>query len=769
MLAGILFLDRLSYNTSVQEHGYLNRYSLNELTVTEINQMYLTKGELLKSHIDDQNNGLKLGKQSRTDFHCHYYSNKNNYTDYTNYYTTSINNDGKGESDKPYSCWSSEHFDDTPQVFITLSNILSDIKNIEVGFNRFLYSFSTSGKNGAIPGHSILFRLNCMRCMPRGATLLIATVNTENFEEDLTSVLLSVTALRHFSTAKYLSQNIFLLVTMRQLTFSAGTRQFLQDYFNSPYFKLRSGTIHNALVLDLGCNNCSSYLISYEGIDGWLPNQDIVNIFVEIANVESLVVNVRGMWTSIFRMAVNVDRTRHHVPLLERNINAFSLICKYTSYSESKVKNNEELLLKSLILTLRNQNNLDTVLERSFNFYFFVSPTSFVSISVYSLVVPLLFIRPISKIILYPFFDNLQMFLGISLVFFNIFVGSIPAYFILLKLVKKNSGNPFNSQIIQRIKFSLLVLVLSYFVVFLFNSLLFYKTSNLFGDDYTNVDYLSKDLLLPKRNNSILNKFKFQNLIRVLKHFKLKFMNKFRKNDNNEDNSDTTNTGDTAKNVVHNSMEIMRTKEIMRCMGYYWYILRLPDRLPSIELFLLYSVYFVSLSFLLGLSVLNWSLSFLLSIVLLVPFNVISTKSVLRGKITASISTIYFIIFTIFFYPFEGKVGIARAFLFENSKKCFKILGEFFSSGWFRKNDITNDLGDKFSYISEHVFGSKTQWINSRGNLFLLRKIYSASENHLLFGSYNIVVLLFMFGIISHTLFLNLLLLIKRSHKVKSD
>lgn len=791
VLFGIIFLDHFSYNTSVQEHGYLNRYSLNELTTSEINQMYTTKQDLIRQELSKSdtakfsknkiNRILKLGKSTKPNSQSQYYSQKNHYSHHTNRNTDNSTKDGRDGSTEDlgerYSYWSSEPHNDTPEIFITLTNLLSNINNIEIGFNKFLLPLptvnitnhgSTHSSNSTlhrISGHSVLFRLNCLRCMPRGATLLIATVNAENYKSDVTSVTLAIAALRHLSSAKYLSQNILLLVTMR-LPFSAGTRQFLHDYYTSPYFQYRSGTIHNAMVLDLGTNNCSSYLISYEGIDGWLPNQDIVNIFVEICTVEGLTVSVRSMWNTIFRMAVNVDRTRSHISLLERNINSFSLICKHTTDSDIAVRNSEELLLKSLVLVMRNMNNLDTVLERSFNFYYFVTTNSFISISIYSLVVPLLFIRPIVKLLLDPFFDNLPMILGVLLVFCNIFVGSIPAYLMLLRVVR-SASNPPQSYTFDQVRLALLLLVVSYVVIFLFNSLLFYKTSNLFGDDYGGVDYISKDLLLSRVNNVNLKKFKLKQILLNIKR-KLKFV---RKSDSAETMETTRETVENPEGTMDSKVENRVNEEVTSVMGmgYYWYIMRLPDRLPSIELFLLYAIYFVSLSFLLGLSVLNWALSFLLSLVLLVPLNVISVRSLLMSKVTSCVSTVYFMLFTVFFYPFEGKMKIVRAFLFENFRKIFKLLGHLLGSNVFKNYKLIMDLSGKLLYISDHVFGGKTRWINSRGDLFLLRKIYSASENHILFGSYNIIILLFMFGIIAHILFLNLLLLVKKKNKVKLD
>ncbi|UKK01275.2 hypothetical protein MACK_002088 [Theileria orientalis] len=771
VLLGLPFLYRFKYNTSVQEHGYLNRYSMNEVVQSEFDLMYKTKDYLLSEssfkHLEE--------KEHIRDNHYNYYTNKNNYTDYQQDFK-------KTETDSAYSYWSDVRFEDTPEIYVKIAHTLKDIKNIQVSYNRFKYTFPTKGKNSEIYGQNLLFRVNCLRCLARGATLLVATINTDNYKDDVTSVVLSLTAIKHLSNAQYLSQNIFLLVTMKQLPFAVGTRQFLHDYFNSHYFKHRSGTLHNALVVDLGTNTCSSFLISYEGIDGHLPNQDIVNIFVEISEVEGMTVHTRGLWPSIFRMAVNVDRLRHHVPLLEKNINGFSIMCKATSKFEQTVNYNLELLLKSVVLTLRNQNNLHTMLERSFNFYFFVRPTSFVSISIYSLVVPLLFIRQLVMMSFHPYLDNIKMILGIVLVFLNIALASTPAYLFLLRLVRNNSGNTVDLSLLNEVRKSLGLLVLSYTLVFVVNHAFYLNFQHKFGDQYLGEKSLMREELVSKMRklSKTYQPKPLTRLLEKLKKMRRRFVKKWlrmgkksktpkrqRSVDSTFSRSDSADTDSSTRRDLELRENMERLRVMSDSMGPYWYISRVPSRLPRVDVFLLLSIYFLGIAFSLGLSVLNWALCFLLTIFILLPFNVMSVHN--NSRLRNIVCLVYFVVLLLLFYPFEGWMGSVRSGAFHLLKNLSYALEMLFEINYLKRYEMCEELGEKFAFLKDYVFGSKTQWINSTGNRFLLRKIYSATENHLLFGSYNIVILLFLFGIIAHMMFLNVVSLFIKKTKTKTE
>ncbi|EKX72853.1 conserved hypothetical protein [Theileria equi strain WA] len=790
-LFGVPFLSLLKKETSVDEHGYLNRYSISELINDDFHHMNSVKAELTEIC------ALEQGQKR-----------------------------GQALSKRRYSEWKTSAPQDFPTVLKKVGELLNEaFEWSEIGYNSYGYAYDTNGPNGFIEGYSVLCRLKCLRCHARGATLLVATVDTRDCSKDVTSVTLAISALKHLSTAEYLSQDIILLVTERQLPYATGTRQFLDDYFTNRYFKFRSGTLHNAFVLDLGSNDCAKYTISYEGTDGLLPNQDVVNIFVNIAAYEGFEVHTRSMWQSVFRMAFNIDRSRQHTPLLERNINGFSLICS----AVSKYPKSPDILLKVLVLMLRNQNNLDTLLERSYNFYFFTDARNFISISVYAVIIPLLVLKSLVWLIFSPYTRKFTTaFFGLGVFAVNTILGSLPSYIYLVSMVKKHSGDK-TDVVLETTRFAFRLLAVSYGVLVLVNLLFFKFFALLFDYEYPEDDIclIKQEILermktlkgtpkspLARLCSIVANKMgcgsksheldrdtikyvnrmqapsaplsnmeKLQNLLRRLSLrrdperrarwanrlalLKEKFTRRHSvagsiSTDYNMDSIDRIT--EVTSEVVYGAPEtdqlsLLETE--LKKLGPAWIVYLIPDNLPQPSIVLAVATHVVAITFLLGLSVLNWSLAFVLSLFTSLPLLLLSVKR--NGVFGPLVTFLYTLVSLFLVYPPTCVSGSrARDAVLASLGTACLALVKFLDASAF-SGALVGQVKESLRFFAKHVFGNATHWINASGDSFLLRKVYSFAEDHVLVKSPSLPFLwFFAIPILFHILLSNVLLLCRK-------
>ncbi|ORM41343.1 uncharacterized protein BXIN_0781 [Babesia sp. Xinjiang] len=344
-------LSMLSEKTSVTEHAYLYGFTPDSVTAADRNFMVDSVRSLSAAcgQIPTRTNEETVGKPG-------------------------------------FSKWYSEPPASTPAVYRAVGEIVRKrIPTIEV---KYVFD-----KSLGVTGSSVLLRLKCARCSSRGASLVVATIDTGT-KSAFTMDDRALHSLLQFDSQQ---QDVLVLITERTLPYSAGTRQFLDDYFRSAEFPWQSGWLHHAFALDLGYGRCGSYELNYEGIDGFVPNPDVVTSFLSNAENCGLDVTLAGIWERIGRMSANSRPHLPHVAMLPRSIASFTVTC--ARQAGKREDNNVEKLLSTVILTMRMHNNLDTVLERSSNYYQMTSRDTYLPGTVYLLVIPGMLLGPTAELL----------------------------------------------------------------------------------------------------------------------------------------------------------------------------------------------------------------------------------------------------------------------------------------------------------------------------------------------------------------------------------
>eukprot|EP00371_Babesia_bovis_P000771 XP_001609418.1 hypothetical protein [Babesia bovis T2Bo] len=386
----------------------------------------------------------------------------------------------------PFSHWYSDLPVNAPPIYRTVSDIVnSGIPRAELLYNDFRYVF---GSGIGVTGSSLLIRLKCARCSTRGASLVVVNVDSGSksaFSVDdygniipnasleskcsssIIGLAVALSALRSFSFLETQQQDTLVLITERNLPYSAGTRQFLDDYFGNPGFPYHSGWLHQAMALDLGYGRCGSYELNYEGIDGYTPNLDVITAFLSTAEFLEFDASPTGMLTRIGRMSVNSKPHLPHVAMLLRNISSFTLTCARPA--GPREDGNIEKLLSAVLITMRLQNNLDTVLERNANYYQLTSRETYVPASVYFLIIPALLLGPTTEVLYSSYlWDFHTLIAAISLFILNAGMGSWLFYHRLVLAGNIPFGTEKSAGVLQ-VRIALVVLCASCLFTLVFN------------------------------------------------------------------------------------------------------------------------------------------------------------------------------------------------------------------------------------------------------------------------------------------------------------
>jgi len=88
---------------------------------------------------------------------------------------------------------------------------------------------------------------------------------------------IGVVLAQYLKTVRWLSKDVFVLFVDSSLPYGAGARAWLQSYFDGSS-AVRRGVLRQAVILDVS-SRPASLMCDVEGINGMVPNQDIVNSY----------------------------------------------------------------------------------------------------------------------------------------------------------------------------------------------------------------------------------------------------------------------------------------------------------------------------------------------------------------------------------------------------------------------------------------------------------------------------------------------------------
>mmetsp|Transcript_46853 Transcript_46853/g.109682 ORF Transcript_46853/g.109682 Transcript_46853/m.109682 type:complete len:680 (-) Transcript_46853:48-2087(-) len=232
--------------------------------------------------------------------------------------------------------------------------------------------------------------------------LMIASNWTKSAAKSSWGIGIGVVLARYLRTVHWMSRDVFVVFVDSGQAYGAGARAWLRAYIEG-HSELRRGALRQAIVLQIK-NGATSLLLDVEGINGMVPNQDLVNVFsIASRDKAGLIVRHRDAWESVLHHARNGGVHTSHAAFLELQVPAFTIrgmSIKADRGGSLKVAS----LAMSIESAIRCMSNALQQLHHSFNFYFFTGPSSHISNGLY----------------LYPVFAMQLLLIS--------FLGTAPAY-----------------------------------------------------------------------------------------------------------------------------------------------------------------------------------------------------------------------------------------------------------------------------------------------------------------------------------------------------
>lgn len=232
---------------------------------------------------------------------------------------------------------------------------------------------------------------------PRGdgteAMLITVPWTNSDGENNVSGVSLGVALTRFFSRWPVWSKNIIIVVPENP---DGALRSWVEAYHTS--LDLTGGSIEAAIVLDYpGVNDYFDHVeITYEGLNGELPNLDLVNIAISISEHEGMKVSLHGVPCD--KIADNDFWSRLEVLMLGIKNGALAGLRKLKGNEAFSGWRIQSVTLKAHgtsgahdVTTFgripeamfRSINNLLEKFHQSFFFYILLAPRYFVSVSSY--------------------------------------------------------------------------------------------------------------------------------------------------------------------------------------------------------------------------------------------------------------------------------------------------------------------------------------------------------------------------------------------------
>lgn len=258
-----------------------------------------------------------------------------------------------------------------PDVPTGLRSALSD-----VGLDFHELNVSAAGRHRTSALYSAA---SAFRSDSREAIVLVVAANwtggAQAAAKAAWGLSIGVVLADYFQTVQWLSKDVLIVFVDKSLPYGASTRGWLSSYFGGSS-AIRRGVLRQALVLDIPSQPSNLYL-DVEGINGALPNQDIVNIFER----QAVAVQHRGVWNSVRFTFGNGGVHSSHAAFLEFQVPAFTV--RGTRSSTGKASIRIEDVARACEATIRCMSNALQQLHHSFNFYFYTNQRRHISNGLY--------------------------------------------------------------------------------------------------------------------------------------------------------------------------------------------------------------------------------------------------------------------------------------------------------------------------------------------------------------------------------------------------
>ncbi|WQF85158.1 Putative GPI transamidase component Gaa1 [Colletotrichum destructivum] len=267
------------------------------------------------------------------------------------------------------------------------------LKNVGLKVGRQNYTYESAGD--IYTGENIYAILQAPRGDATEAIVLVAAWKTVDDRFNVNGVPLALTLARYFKRWSLWSKDIILLFPPDSRT---GTQAWVDAYHDShdssrvSSLPLKSGALQGAIAIDFSQEyRFESIHIIYDGINGQLPNLDLINSVVNIAGGQM------GMGTAIQEMWSHSDKYQDRLRTMLRGMlnqglgHASGPHSSFIPYHVDAVTLqpfgegwHDEMGMGRLVEgTFRSLNNLLEHLHQSFFFYLLMHKERFVSIGTY--------------------------------------------------------------------------------------------------------------------------------------------------------------------------------------------------------------------------------------------------------------------------------------------------------------------------------------------------------------------------------------------------
>lgn len=274
-----------------------------------------------------------------------------------------------------------------------LVNYPSKERNAEVAGWLQEFGVKTAIYHNEEHGDTLYGILHAQRGDGTEAMILAAPWTNSDGEDNISGLSIGIALTRFFSRWPVWSKNIIVVFSENP---KASMRSWVEAYHTS--LDLTGGSIEAAVVLDYpGVNDYFDHVeISYDGLNGELPNLDLVNIAVSITEHEGMKVSLHGIscdkisdsdfWSRLVVMAAGIKnaalsglgKVHGNEAFSGWRIQAVTLKAHGTqgAHDVTTFGRIPEAMFRSI-------NNLLEKFHQSFFFYILLAPRYFVSISSY--------------------------------------------------------------------------------------------------------------------------------------------------------------------------------------------------------------------------------------------------------------------------------------------------------------------------------------------------------------------------------------------------
>ncbi|SBT79465.1 glycosylphosphatidylinositol anchor attachment 1 protein, putative [Plasmodium malariae] len=593
---------------------------------------------------------------------------------------------------------------------------------------------------------------------------LIVVINFDYKERKFFhSLSVGLTLMDHFSHCNYMSKDIIFLFTNKELLYSKGIQEFIQLFFYKN-IKNRKTLVRSATIIEFDSIYPSHMQINYEGLNGMLPNQDLVLLLTNELSYYNIPIKVNPVHYVIFDMALEKNFEKGHSYFLRENVPAFTA----TGISKIPLKNKMLNLFnftKAMQSFLRNQSNTHEAFCHSSTFYFFNTIKRQVPISIYCYSVYLICCYCILKLMKSSIFRNyINFIVGLNIYIITILIISLPIYLFstnekiydLLNLEKRlplcNEWHPDHFTLYIKIaNYWSVIFFISVVVAFFFNYFISYvvsKYNNKIG--YQKVEKIERVIILNEIKN--LNN-KVKNIIGVTPVY----------DDNNIYEQVIINSNDMKKlikpKIIHSDDEMFLLEKKNNIL-----IRELQDEIDKKE-DMLEKLENENVKYIYKNSVAPYaSLMSYMNVFYFIMVVVSSSRK--RKKIVKKIILLLFILFSlIYIYPYESFILNERHKLTNTLMKLFEKVYKHLSKYKLSETKYFPDFleflcsNKIFDYLYLNKYYLNNQDIKFNYNYEIknsvLLNLYNLSRNHYCIGSQTYALLCFtFFPILFYTIFI---------------